>query len=286
MSSILLLRPRLWRQGREPALALAEQITAAARPRSGWWSGLARLDLGYVFADTGHTERGLAELAGQDGHDSLITPYRLALQAAATATTGAVSRADQLAAEALAAARGSGLSHQLGHAHRARAKVLSLSENISEAAAHAAEGAHHFADAGAPVEEALTRQCAAALYARLGAVSQVQVEIGRAKTLYAAAGATWLSAELARDERRLAALAPRGGRRHGDPVAALTGRERQIADLVAGGLTNQQIAERLHLSRKTVEAHISRTFAKLGVQSRVALTLRMTTFDAGRDNDG
>lgn len=79
-----------------------------------------------------------------------------------------------------------------------------------------------------------------------------------------------------RDERRLAALAPRGGRRRGDPIAALTVRVRQIADLVAGGLITQQIAERLHLSRKTVEAHISRAFAKLGVQSRVALTRRMT----------
>jgi DNA-binding NarL/FixJ family response regulator len=277
MSSILLLRPRLWRQGQGPALALADHITAAARPRSGWWSALARLDLAYVFADAGQTDRCLAELAGQDAPDGLISAYRLALRAAATATTGALAEADRLAGEALASARESGLSHQLGFAHRAQAKVLSLADRVEDAVVHAADGAQHFAAAGAPVEEGLTRHFAAELHARLGAVGEVQLEIGRAKTLYAAAGATWLSAELARDERRLAALAPRGGARHGDPIAALTARERQIADLVAGGLTNQQIAERLYLSRKTVEVHLSRAFAKLGVQSRVALTRRMAS---------
>jgi len=44
-----------------------------------------------------------------------------------------------------------------------------------------------------------------------------------------------------------------------------------IAQLVADGLTNQQIADRLHISRKTVEMHLTRTFAKLGVTHRSAL---------------
>jgi DNA-binding CsgD family transcriptional regulator len=153
--------------------------------------------------------------------------------------------------------------------------MAKVAERIEDAADHADQGATYFAEAGAPVEEALTRQFAAEQHARLGAVSRAQAEIGRAKELYAATGADWLAAELARDERRLAALGPRAGQRHGTDLDALTTRERQIAGLVVGGLTNQQIAERLYLSRKTVEAHLSRVFAKLGVQSRVGLTLRL-----------
>ena len=44
----------------------------------------------------------------------------------------------------------------------------------------------------------------------------------------------------------------------------LTGREREIAALVAAGLSNRQIADRLFISRRTVDAHINHIFAKLG----------------------
>jgi DNA-binding CsgD family transcriptional regulator len=55
-------------------------------------------------------------------------------------------------------------------------------------------------------------------------------------------------------------------------VHALTPSERRIARLVADALTNRQIAERLFVTEKTVEAHLSRTFRKLGVRSRTQLT--------------
>ena len=51
-------------------------------------------------------------------------------------------------------------------------------------------------------------------------------------------------------------------------IRALTRRERQIAELISERLTNPQIAERLVLSRKTVEVHASNIFRKLGVSSR------------------
>jgi DNA-binding CsgD family transcriptional regulator/tetratricopeptide (TPR) repeat protein len=53
--------------------------------------------------------------------------------------------------------------------------------------------------------------------------------------------------------------------------AELTEREAGIALLVAEGLTSQQIADRLVLSRRTVENHLARTFQKLGIHSRAAL---------------
>jgi DNA-binding CsgD family transcriptional regulator len=51
----------------------------------------------------------------------------------------------------------------------------------------------------------------------------------------------------------------------------LTGREREIADLVAAGRTNKEIAAQLVLSTRTIEAHLRNIFAKLGVRSRVEL---------------
>lgn len=50
---------------------------------------------------------------------------------------------------------------------------------------------------------------------------------------------------------------------------ALTGREREILDLLGEGLTNRRIGKRLYLSEETVKNHISRLLAKLGVERRV-----------------
>lgn len=52
------------------------------------------------------------------------------------------------------------------------------------------------------------------------------------------------------------------------PAVALTRREQEIAGLAAGGLSSKQIAERLVLSVRTVDSHLSRIFAKAGVRNR------------------
>ena len=54
---------------------------------------------------------------------------------------------------------------------------------------------------------------------------------------------------------------------------SLTGAEQKVARLVAGGLTNSQVAEELYLSRHTVESHLKHIFTKLGIRSRVALAV-------------
>ena len=56
--------------------------------------------------------------------------------------------------------------------------------------------------------------------------------------------------------------------RQGRPAHALTSRERDVATLVADGLTNREISDRLSVSEKTVETHLASIFAKLGVRSR------------------
>ncbi len=55
----------------------------------------------------------------------------------------------------------------------------------------------------------------------------------------------------------------------------LTSRQRQIAMLVADGLSNKEIAVRLVISKRTVDAHIDHIFAKLGVSSRTQLAARL-----------
>lgn len=55
------------------------------------------------------------------------------------------------------------------------------------------------------------------------------------------------------------------------PIEALSGRERQVIQLVVRGMTSVAISEQLHLSRKTVESYRSRIMAKLGVHDVPAL---------------
>ena len=53
-----------------------------------------------------------------------------------------------------------------------------------------------------------------------------------------------------------------------DPQPDLTLRERQILDLIADGLTNRQIGERLDLAEKTIKNYVSGLLAKLGMERR------------------
>jgi ATP/maltotriose-dependent transcriptional regulator MalT len=61
----------------------------------------------------------------------------------------------------------------------------------------------------------------------------------------------------------------RAGKADATGIESLTERELEIARLVADRLTNRQIAERLFLSKKTIETHMRNLFTKLGVDSRV-----------------
>ncbi|MEU8779396.1 response regulator transcription factor [Streptomyces sp. NPDC048606] len=54
------------------------------------------------------------------------------------------------------------------------------------------------------------------------------------------------------------------------PAEALTKRELEVLQLVADGLSNQQISKRLFLSQATVKSHLVHVYAKLGVDSRTS----------------
>ncbi|MFE4862771.1 response regulator [Streptomyces sp. NPDC056670] len=62
-------------------------------------------------------------------------------------------------------------------------------------------------------------------------------------------------------------------RRHGERLAALTVREREVLVQVAGGHSNDEIAERLAVSPLTVKTHVNRAMAKLSARDRAQLVV-------------
>jgi DNA-binding CsgD family transcriptional regulator len=96
--------------------------------------------------------------------------------------------------------------------------------------------------------------------------------LGRTLALYSELGATWDARRVRsrlRDlgvRRRLAAAEPET-----NGWGALTASELTVARLVAEGMTNREVAERLFVSPHTVNSHLRHAFMKLGISSRVEL---------------
>jgi DNA-binding CsgD family transcriptional regulator len=96
--------------------------------------------------------------------------------------------------------------------------------------------------------------------------------LGRALETYARVGASW---DAGRVRARLRKLGVRRrlvtAQRPTNGWPALTTSEQEVARLVADGMTNREVADRLYLSTHTVGAHLRHVFTKLGVRSRLEL---------------
>ena len=107
-----------------------------------------------------------------------------------------------------------------------------------------------------------------------------------ALVLFARAGAT---TDAARLRSRLRALGIRrrvsAAEKPATGWAAMTKSELAVAQLVAAGLTNREVAERLFVSPHTVNTHLRQVFAKLEIKSRVDLT-RLATERGGDSTPG
>ena len=108
-----------------------------------------------------------------------------------------------------------------------------------------------------------------------GAAARRPLLASEVRDLAAAAGAT----TLADAADRLAASSGRA--RPADPWHPLSAREFEVAQLVAAGLTNRQIAERLVLAPKTVSAHVTHILDKLGAARRAEIAAWCATVRPG-----
>jgi DNA-binding CsgD family transcriptional regulator len=135
---------------------------------------------------------------------------------------------------------------------------------------------------GQPEQAARLLGTTATLFTAIGAVMETSYRIDYDRTLAAvraqldsaAFDAAWIKGQAmtmeqaiseALDVARVAQLPP-------EPLAHLTEREVEVLRLVAQGLTNRAIAERLVISSRTVNAHLNAIYGKLGVSNRSAAT--------------
>jgi DNA-binding CsgD family transcriptional regulator len=152
--------------------------------------------------------------------------------------------------------------------------LLALEQGEAPAAALLAERAVQQAEAvGADLQSARSRALAGQAHARAGDHEAAVDALARAEAELSACGAHRFRDEAARELRRLGRRTSARQRRSSGAgqLGRLSGRQREIAELVALGRSNREIAEELFLAEKTVEGHLSNIFAKLEVSSRAAL---------------
>ncbi|AQZ64066.1 putative transcription regulator [[Actinomadura] parvosata subsp. kistnae] len=123
-----------------------------------------------------------------------------------------------------------------------------------------------------PLEEARTLLDLGRLLRRTGRRRAAAERLGAARAIFDRLGARPL-AERCAQELEACGLEPPATVRLG-----LTPQELSTATLVAGGLTNRQIARELLISVKTVEYHLGKIYTKLGIGSRVALAAKLAAY--------
>jgi DNA-binding NarL/FixJ family response regulator len=129
---------------------------------------------------------------------------------------------------------------------------------------------------------------AAAVYRPLGLdfdAARTLLVLGRGQRRYKKRAAARQTLEQARSgfeqlgcpgwARAAAAELDRISGRRAAPAGGLTPSERQVAELVAAGLSNKQVAAQLYISVATVDTHLRGVYAKLGIRSRAQLARRV-----------
>ncbi|WP_328680858.1 AAA family ATPase [Streptomyces sp. NBC_00322] len=198
-------------------------------------------------------------------HSIKATYFSTAAQA--EAARGRLEAARTWAQRAADAATAVGLRGQLGHA--AVAQACLVGHDAQAAVELLGSAVADFASTGQVLVEGRTRLALAQAQASAGQFGAAMENVGQVKQSAVAYGAGHLHVQAVNAQRRIGALRPRA---RSAATSALSPRESSIAELATQGLSNRDIAEKTFLSVKTVEAHMTRIFRKLGVESRWALT--------------
>ncbi|WP_069757981.1 helix-turn-helix transcriptional regulator [Streptomyces sp. LUP47B] len=195
-----------------------------------------------------------------------IRPGQLDTLTGAALTAGDVDQAGRWAAQASREADRLGLDGQRAGALRAQASLAEHRGDIDKAVRLLEAAAEEYVRCGQSLWEAYTLLRAAPLVQRKGQGTRAAAMWHRAHRIAVGVGARLFVdlAELTRPQVMSDAPALPA------ELAELTAREVEVAGQLAEGLSNQDIAARLHLSRRTVETHLSSVYRKLSARSRSA----------------
>jgi DNA-binding CsgD family transcriptional regulator len=217
---------------------------------------LLRLAEGDVASALGSLDRAIAE-AQHPLRRARMLPARVDVLLAG----GKLAAAADAARELELIARDHPTAVLEATARHATAAVRLAEGDASAALAPARQACRVWRHFDLPYEEAQTRLLIATCCGLLGDDATADLERATARDTLAALGA---KLALEQPTSPVAPLAP--------PAHGLTRREREVLALVATGLTNRAIAQRLHLTTRTVDTHVSRILTKLGVATRTAAT--------------
>ncbi|HEX6021663.1 MAG TPA: LuxR C-terminal-related transcriptional regulator, partial [Solirubrobacter sp.] len=235
--------------------------------------------LALVFLKAGRPERCIeqARLVG-DRLEPGRTATLKAMVARAELALGRPKVAAQRLEEAEEALRGIPASIPRANVLVARALLEGDPVKAAELAQQAVERAAY-----APLIAAEARLIQGRALARAGRREEAIEALTDARTELGVIGAHRLRDEAAQELRRLGRTVAGRQRRAagGTGLDALSGREREVAELVARGHSNREIAAELFLSEKTVEGHLTNVFAKLGVSSRAAVAAAVAASSRG-----
>ncbi|QMU67247.1 LuxR family transcriptional regulator [Streptacidiphilus sp. P02-A3a] len=138
-------------------------------------------------------------------------------------------------------------------------------------------------DAGrCPFDRARVHLMAGERLRRMRAVREARAHLGAAHEDFRRLGAPTWARRAAVGLRAVGLVAPGADIDEGSQV--LTARELRIARLVAVGLSNREIGDRLHMSHRTVASHLYRMFPRLGITSRAALGTILQSIEAENES--
>jgi DNA-binding CsgD family transcriptional regulator len=181
---------------------------------------------------------------------------------------GDLARAEDLAGWMDEVARATHRAWTVATGARSRALVQAARNDLDEADATLERALAAHRRLPMPLELGRTLLTRGIVQRRMRRRAVARETLEQALALFEGRGAT-LWAERARSE--IARIGVRSAAQ-----VDLTPVERRMAALVAQGCTNQEIAASLSVSRKTVEANLSRSYRKLGVRSRAELVARLS----------
>jgi DNA-binding CsgD family transcriptional regulator len=268
----------------EEAVEIAGRDLARARERGADVAEMVnRRALGFAYLTAGDDEaahRFLGPLVERTHHVGVVEPGAVRFIPDDVEALISLGRLDE-AARALdrfeEACRRTRRASGLAAAARCRGLHHAASGDPEAALAALERALRYHARVPIPFERARTLLALGVVQRRARRTGAARASLEEARRIFEAVGAAPWAGRAEREARRT------GGR---TAAAGLTTTEHRVAELVAEGRSNAEVAAALFVTVKTVEAHLSRIYAKLGVRSRTELAHRVLADASGSEPRG